>query len=227
MDEETMDEDVGALSAMGDIDLAQIKSDPMGLLQKVLNRQTAAQNVEEKTLTDLYEKGRANIIARNQGPSTSEQLFALSKALLAPRYHRGIAGTIGKISGAFGDIGEAERAARMAREEQLSKFDEVYGSKLAGLGTRRAQTAADLVRTAATLSKPKATSFSPRVTVGSDLKPRSRFGSEILTPPVEAVYQLQEYVANPANSDANKKIARENFDKKFGFGASEIYLEGQ
>ena len=155
MDEETMDEDVGALNAMGDIDLAQIKSDPMGLLQKVLNRQTAAQNVEEKTLTDLYEKGRANIIARNQGPSTSEQLFALSKALLAPRYHRGIAGTIGKISGAFCDIGEAERAARMAREEQLSKFDEVYGSKLAGLGTRRAQTAADLVKTAATLSKPR------------------------------------------------------------------------
>lgn len=155
MDEETMDEDVGALNAMGDIDLAQIKSDPMGLLQKVLNRQTAAQNVEEKTLTDLYEKGRANIMARNQGPSTSEQLFALSRALLAPRYHRGIAGTIGKISGAFGDIGEAERAARMAREEQLSKFDEVYGSKLAGLGTRRAQTAADLVRTAATLSKPR------------------------------------------------------------------------
>lgn len=155
MDEETMDEDVGALNAMGDIDFSMLKSDPMGLLQKVLNRQTAAQNVEEKTLTDLYEKGRANIIARNQGPSTSEQLFALSKALLAPRYHRGIAGTIGKISGAFGDIGEAERAARMAREEQLSKFDEVYGSKLAGLGTRRAQTAADLVKTAATLNKPR------------------------------------------------------------------------
>ena len=163
MDEETMDEDVGALSAMGDIDLAQIKSDPMGLLQKVLNRQTAAQNVEEKTLTDLYEKGRANIIARNQGPSTSEQLFALSKALLAPRYHRGIAGTIGKISGAFGDIGEAERAARMAREEQLSKFDEVYGSKLAGLGTRRAQTAADLVRTAATLNKPAGSIWDPNL----------------------------------------------------------------
>jgi len=163
MDEETMDEDVGALNAMGDIDLAQIKSDPMGLLQKVLNRQTAAQNVEEKTLTDLYEKGRANIIARNQGPSTSEQLFALSKALLAPRYHRGIAGTIGKISGAFGDIGEAERAARMAREEQLSKFDEVYGSKLAGLGTRRAQTAADLVKTAATLNKPAGSVWDPNL----------------------------------------------------------------
>ena len=163
MDEETMDEDVGALNAMGDIDLAQIRSDPMGLLQKVLNRQTAAQNVEEKTLTDLYEKGRANIIARNQGPSTSEQLFALSRALLAPRYHRGIAGTIGKISGAFGDIGEAERAARMAREEQLSKFDEIYGSKLAGLGTRRAQTAADLVRTAATLNKPAGSVWDPNL----------------------------------------------------------------
>ena len=227
MDEETMDEDVGALSSMGGIDFSMLKSDPMGLLQKIHDRQLAAEAAREKTQRELFERGEENIRARNAGMTQSEQLLAISQALLAPRKYRGIAGTIGKLSGAFGDIAEADRKARLAREAELERFRNSYLSGVADRGVASARTAADLVRTAATLNKPKTTSFSPRVTVGSDLKPRSRFGSEILTPPVEAVYQLQEYVANPTNSDANKKIARENFDKKFGFGASEIYLEGQ
>jgi hypothetical protein len=158
MDEEEVPVDtgkLGALGAMGGIDFGKLRDDPASVLQAVLNQQMAAQEAEKKTLAEFYEKGRANIIARNQGPSTSEQLFALSKALLAPREHRGIAGTIGKISGAFGDISEAQRKATLSREEQLAKFDEAYGMRRAGLGTQNARTAADLVRTAGSLLKPK------------------------------------------------------------------------
>jgi hypothetical protein len=156
MDEEEVPVDtgkLGALGAMGGIDFGKLRDDPASVLQAVLNQQMAAQEAEKKTLAEFYEKGRANIIARNQGPSTSEQLFALSKALLAPREHRGIAGTIGKISGAFGDISEAQRKATLSREEQLAKFDEAYGMRRAGLGTQNARTAADLVRTAGSLLK--------------------------------------------------------------------------
>ena len=157
MDEEEVPVDtgkLGALGAMGGIDFGKLRDDPASVLQAVLNQQMAAQEAEKKTLAEFYEKGRANIIARNQGPSTSEQLFALSKALLAPREHRGIAGTIGKISGAFGDISEAQRKATLSREEQLAKFDEAYGMRRAGLGTQSARTAADLVRTAGQFMKP-------------------------------------------------------------------------
>jgi hypothetical protein len=228
MDEdETMDEDVGTLSAMGDIDFAQLKSDPMGLIQSVYDRQLAAEAAREKTQRELFERGEENIRARNAGMSQSEKLFAISQALLAPRKYRGISGTIGKLSGAFGDIAEADRKARLAREAELERFRNSYLSGVADRGVTSARTAADLVRTAASLNKPKATSFSPRATVGADMKLRSRYGTEIRTPPEDAIYQLQQYVADPANGEENKMIARQNFDKKFGFGASEIYLEGQ
>lgn len=229
MDEdETMDGDAGALSAMGDdLDLTKLKSDPMGLIQSIYSRQQQAERTREETAKRLYDEAAQRIAERNRGMTGSEQLLAISQALLAPRKYRGIAGTIGKLSGAFGGIASADREARMAREAELEKLRSSYEMGVADRGVAGARTAADLVRMAATLNKPKATSFSPRATVGADLKLRSRYGTEIRTPPEEAIYQLQQYVADPANGDENKMIARQNFDKKFGFGASEIYLEGQ
>jgi len=153
-EEETMGEDVGALSAMDGIDFAQLKSDPMGLIQSVYDRQLAAEAAREKTQRELFERGEENIRARNAGMTQSEQLLAISQALLAPRYHRGIAGTIGKLSGAFGDIAEADRKARLAREAELERFRNSYLSGVADRGVASAKTAADLVQTAATLSKP-------------------------------------------------------------------------
>lgn len=154
-EEETMGEDVGALSAMGGIDFAQLKSDPMGLIQSVYDRQLAAEAAREKTQRELFERGEENIRARNAGMSQSEKLFAISQALLAPRKYRGIAGTIGKLSGAFGDIAEADRKARLAREAELERFRNSYLSGVADRGVTSARTAAELVKTAATLSKPR------------------------------------------------------------------------
>jgi hypothetical protein len=154
--EQDMDEEVEVdTGGLGGIDFGRLRTDPAAVLGDVYKQQMAAQEAEKKSLAEFYEKGRANIIARNRGPSTSEQLFALSRALLAPRKYRGIASTIDKISGAFGDISAAQRRAEMSREEQLAKFDEAYGMKRAALGTQRARTAADLVKTAAPLLKPK------------------------------------------------------------------------
>ena len=155
-EEETMGEDVGALNAMGDIDFSMLKSDPMGLLQKIHGQQVAAQSAERATKQKLYEEAQRRIAERNAGPSTSEQLFALSRALLAPRKYRGIAGTIGKISGAFGDIDQAQRRAEMARENELAKLRDTYLGDLAEAGTRGAKTAADLVRAGAAFARPVA-----------------------------------------------------------------------
>jgi hypothetical protein len=150
MDEE-VEVDTGGL---GGLDFAKLRTDPAAVLGDVYKQQMAAQRAEELAAKDRYEAARARIEARNQGPSTSEQLFAISQALLAPRKYRGIAGTIGKLSGAFGDISEAQRRAEMSREEQLAKFDEAYGMRRAALGTQSAKMAGELVRTAAPLLKP-------------------------------------------------------------------------
>lgn len=226
-EDETMDEDVGTLSGMGDIDFSQLKSDPLGLLQNVYTGQRRAEQAREETAKRMYDEAAQRIAERNRGMSQSEKLFAISQALLSPRKFRGIAGTLSNLTGAFGNIATADREARTAREAELEKLRSSYQMGVADRGVAGAKTAADLVRTAASLNKPKATSFSPRATVGADMKLRSRYGTEIRTPPEDAIYQLQQYVADPANGEENKMIARQNFDKKFGFGASEIYLEGQ
>ncbi len=228
MDEEEMtDETAGALGAVGGIDFKKLQSDPMGLLQSVYAQQQQAEQAREATAKSMYDEAAKRIAERNAGMTTSEQLLAISQALLAPRKYRGFAGTLGKLTGAFGNIAETDRKARLAREGELAKLRETYMMGMADRDVARAKTAADLVKTAASLAKPKTSAFTRRASVGPDLKLRSKYGTEIKTPPEEAIYAIQEYMANPANSDENKTITRQNFDKTYGFGAYEIFFEGQ
>jgi hypothetical protein len=152
MDEEEVQVETGGL---GGIDFDKLRTDPAAVFGDVYKQQMAAQRAEEIAAKDRYDAARARIEARNRGPSTSEQLFAISQALLAPRKFKGVAGTIGKLSGAFGDISEAQRKATMSREDQLAQLQEAYMGETAKFGTQRARTAADLVRTAGSLLKPK------------------------------------------------------------------------
>lgn len=141
----------------GDIDFAQL-GDPTkvpGLLQALYRQQLSAQDAREAGDKKRFEEGTARIKERNQGPTQSEQLFMLSKALLAPRKYTGIGGTIGKISGAFSDISDVERKARQQREAQLAALQDQYMGTTGGYAADRAKTAADLVKTAAQLLKPK------------------------------------------------------------------------
>jgi len=151
MDEEEVKVETGGL---GGLDFGRLRTDPAALLGDVYKQQMAAQRAEEVAAKDRYEAARTRIEARNQGPSTSEQLFAISQALLAPRKYRGIAGTIGKISGAFGDISEAQRKATMSREDQLAQLQEAYMGETAKFGTQRARTAADLLEFGKDFAKP-------------------------------------------------------------------------
>ncbi len=222
-EEEEVEVETGGL---GGIDFDKLRTDPAAVFGDVYKQQMAAQRAEEVAAKDRYDAARARIEARNRGPSTSEQLFAISQALLAPRKFKGVAGTIGKLSGAFGDISEAQRKATMSREDQLAQLQEAYMGETAKFGTQRARTAADLVRTAGSLLKTPARSTNVRPTVGPDARLRSRFGTEIKEPPLEAIEALQSYLMDPANTEENKMIARQNFDKQFGYGAHEIYGEG-
>jgi hypothetical protein len=151
MDEEEVPVDTGGL---GGINFGRLRTDPAAVFGDVYKQQMAAQRAEEASAKERYEAARARIEARNQGPSTSEQLFAISQALLAPRKYRGIAGTIGKISGAFGDISSAQRKAQMSREEQLAQLEDAYAGTTAGFGTQRAKMAGDIVQAAGQFMKP-------------------------------------------------------------------------
>jgi len=210
----------------GDIDFAQL-SDPTkgpGLLQALYRQNLSAQTEKEASDKKRFEAGEARIRERNQGPTQSEQLFMLSKALLAPRKYTGIGGTIGKISGAFSDISDVERKARQQREAQLAALQDQYMGTTGGYGATRAQTAADLVKVAAPLLKKPARSTASPITVGPDMVPRSRdYGTTINEPPQAAIYELQAYLSNPSTLPQDKITARRNFDTRFGYGAAEIF----
>jgi hypothetical protein len=200
------------LAVKGDIDFAQLGDQAKlpGLLQSVYGQQMRALAQQEDSAKKRFEAGEARIRERNQGPSRSEQLFMLSKALLAPRDYRGFGGTVGKISGAFSDISEAERKAREQRDAQLAALQDQYMETTGGYGVKRAQTAADLVKTAAPLFK-KSTKAPFRYDL--DAKGALReIPNEVHRPKNRAEYEaipLGEYYVVPSGPDAGKVIPKQ------------------
>ena len=210
----------------GDMDFAQL-SDPTkvpGLLQAIYQRQLRAVDKQEAGNKARFDAGTALIKERNKGPTQSEQLFMLSKALLAPRDYRGFGGTVGKISGAFSDISDVERKAREQRNAQLAALQNQYMEKSDTFDVDRAKAAADVLKTAVPLLKKPARSTASPITVGPDMVPRSRdYGTTINEPPQAAIYELQAYLSNPSTLPQDKITARRNFDTRFGYGAAEIF----
>lgn len=237
-EDDTSAEDQAQVEAMsnlaakggGDIDFAQL-SDPTkvpGLMQAMLRQQLLAVDKQEAGNKARFDAGTALIKERNKGPTQSEQLFMLSKALLAPRDYRGFGGTIGKISGAFSDISDVERKAREQRNAQLAALQNQYMEKSDTFDVDRAKAAADVFKVAAPLLKKPAASTTSPVTVGPDAKVRSRAtGIELKEPPIGKIYAFVNYMKNPANTPENKAITRQNFDKKYGYGSADVYYEGQ
>lgn len=200
------------LAAKGGIDFAQL-GDPTkvpGLLQSLYGQQLAAQTQKEMSDKRRFEEGTARIKERNQGPSRSEQLFMLSKALLAPRDYRGFAGTAGKISGAFSDISAAEKKASEARNAQLAALQDQYMGTTGGYAVDRAKTAADLVKTAAPLLKPS-TKAPYRYDI--DTKGALReIPNEVHRPKNKAEYDaipIGEYYVIPSGQDAGKVVPKQ------------------
>jgi hypothetical protein len=220
-----MDEENDELTVPG-LDFAQL-SDPtklLGMVQSTYDRQLEALNRSETNAKARFDAAEARIRERNRGPSQSEQLFMLSKALLAPRDYRGFGGTIGKISGAFSNIADADEKSREQRDAQLAALQDAYAAQGDAFGVTRAKTAADTLKTAVPLFKKPARSTTSPINVGPDLVPRSRnYGTTIKEPPQPAIYELQAYLANPSASAQDKITARRNFDTRFGYGAAEIF----
>ncbi len=200
------------LAAKGDIDFAQLGDQAKlpGLLQSLYGQQMRALAQQEDSAKKRFEAGEARIKERNQGPTQSEQLFMLSKALLAPRDYRGFAGTVGKISGAFSDISEAERKAREQRDAQLAALQDQYMETTGGYGVKRAQTAADLVKTAAPMFK-KSTKAPFRYDLDAKGAVRE-IPNEVHRPKNRAEYEaipLGEYYVVPSGPDAGKVIPKQ------------------
>lgn len=100
----------------------------------------AARKKQAQTYKDVFEKGEKEILARRYGaPSTSEQLFALGAALLAPRRYKGFAGTLDKITPVLGQMDKLQSSAEAQRAEALAKLRREYLTGVADADVSSAQ----------------------------------------------------------------------------------------
>ena len=208
----------------GNLDFTKLRDDPNAFFKVILDAQRAADERAAQSSAQLYEEGRRRIMEKYAGPSQSERLFALSRAMLSPRKVPGFKGFLGNVVGALGENATAMQQAQRAREEQLFALQQQYQQAQLQRDAARPKTAQELAEMYLSATKPAAKSTASPITVGPDLKPRSReTGSIINEPPQDVIYALQEYLRNPANTPENKMITRRNFDRKYGYGASNIY----
>lgn len=198
--------------ALGSLDAFRAYEDA----QKAVNAQIAA-NI------DLLKSAQATLRQRRVGPSNAEKWLAIAAALGKPTR----TGSFGESLGNLNETLLDQQAARRKAEEERDMLLQQYGMKIGGEQLRLAQSnaaqAGNVYRAALAAGKKPAGSR-PGTIVGPDLVVRHKvYGTEIKQPPNDAIYMLQSYLKNPNNSPENKQTARQNFDKNFGYGASEIF----
>lgn len=175
-----------------------------------------------KANIDLLTKAQDRLRERRIGPSNAEKWFSIAAALGKPTR----TGSFGESLGNLGEVLGQQQAMKRKAQEERDALLEQYGLKIGNEQLRMLQSGASqagqVYRSELAAGK-KDKGALPKATVGPDFIPRTRFGTEIKTPPIAAIYTLRDYLSNPNNSDEDKEIARRNFDGKFGFGTAKLF----
>jgi len=151
-EEDTGTEDTGAedTGAMGGLDLAnldfsKIKSNPDAFFKTLVDANLAAEKNRAASAKRMYEEADKRILEKYAGPSQSERLFALSRAMLSPTKTPGFAGFLGNVTGALSENAKAAREAEQLRQQK--QFENYLQYQKGELERAAAQpkTVADLV----------------------------------------------------------------------------------
>jgi hypothetical protein len=90
----------------------------------------AAQEQAARLRKQQLDAATAALRARRMGPSTAEQLFALSAAFAQPRRTRGgaFAATMSNVMPVLGQMAAAKRTGETSREDQLRALQDAYAT---------------------------------------------------------------------------------------------------
>jgi hypothetical protein len=203
-EEVTMDEDLGALGTVADVDAADaadaetgglsVYPDPavrsaMANLDKLAKEQTARYDALEKALAE-----------KRYGPSFSERMFQLSAALAQPTTRRGFGGVLENITPVLAAQQKAQREGNISRREALDKLSADRLAQQVGLAKQGLTTATAMARINATANKPVR-----GVPVGDTL--RNPYTNEVMGPefnrvPKPEYYKALEAAPTPENLQA-------------------------
>lgn len=175
---------------------------------------------QRQSIGDLYDTITANIQKRYRAPDINDLLVQVGMGMMSAPGEGdsgGFGGAIQRGLRGLGTYAQSRRGYEADMNKMLSEIEIAKAKDLAGLEER-------YLTGAAAALKPRTPSTTSPVIVGPDAVVRSRTtGSTITEPPQEAIYELQAYLGDASNTPQNKVIARRAFDKKFGYGASDIY----
>lgn len=150
-------EDTGAMGGLdlANLDFDQLQSNPGALLKSLFDASQAADKRAALSSKQLYDAGRQRIMEKYAGPTQSERLFALSKAMLSPTDFPGFKGFAANVTGALSENAKAAREAERKREEQLFALQQQYQQGEIERAAARPKTAFELAKLAANLNKPQ------------------------------------------------------------------------
>jgi hypothetical protein len=159
-EEDTMDEELGALSAVADaedaVDAEEAVDTSGGLsVYNNPNVQTAvtARNKLNSEYKKYYDDLTAKIMAQRTGPSFSERMFQLSAALAQPTSRRGFGGILGNVAPVLQAQEQAEREGMDKRQEALRALQAAQLGQRVGLANQDVTTALAMAKLEAMANK--------------------------------------------------------------------------
>lgn len=198
---------LGGLSAM---DL----TDPKQISQAILANAAKQQQYYDNLANEIKQ--------RRYGPSETEKLLALSAAFFQPTTVRGFSGTMSNVLPVLQKFGEMRRTGEEERAEALQALTK----QRAALAQGDIKTAIDLQRLLATYNKPKPKGAQARaVSNPQGRNVHSRYGTYIIPPNEEDLYNGRAFMNNPDVPEERKKEFRREWNRNYGVGADEIYLD--
>lgn len=153
-DEEDEDLDYGGLAAAdGSLDFAKL-NDP-AVFNNMYASQRRAAAAQEQSAKQLFEQARAKLAERYAGPARSDQLLAISSAMLSPRKVPGFKGFLGRMVDTSLNISQAQRQAEQQREDQLLALQQQYQTGAASRQAAQQNALLGLLKTYGALNKPR------------------------------------------------------------------------
>jgi len=203
-EEDTMDEELGALSTVADVDAVDAEdaadAEAVGLsvykdpnVQSSVNRRNKLNDEYKKYYDDLT----AKIMAQRTGPTFSERMFQLSAALAQPTTRRGFGGVLENITPVLAAQQKAQREGITKRQDALSALQAAQLAQRVALANQDVSTATAMAKINAAANKP-VDPFRGAVYDPNTMRWVPRPGTAG-APPVLTPEQAAEYARDPKN----------------------------
>lgn len=153
--DEEDEEALGGLAAADDGSLDFTKLNDPSVFNRMYASQRRATAAQDQSAKQLFEQARAKLMQRYAGPTRSDQLLAISSAMLAPRKVPGFKGFLGSMVNTSLGISQAQQQAERQREEQLMALQQQYQTGAAARAAAQQKGTLELLRTYGSLNKPR------------------------------------------------------------------------